>query len=102
MEIVDPRVKLEQGHPFLVVTIDGQRASIFWEQKALNDGFLYLGPEWEDRVKPVYLPADPEQGRPEPEPLHGFTDNAELLALYHEVMKRDQNGTLTEGPIGLE
>ena len=75
-------VRLEQGQPFLEVTIEGRTARVYLEQKAIEYGYVYVGAEFEDVLPPVVLPADPENGRSVAQELYGFVDDPELVAAY--------------------
>jgi len=81
----------EYGYPFISIEIDGIKARIFAEQKAARDGFIFLGADFEDKVPILYLPADPANGRPVPQPLHGFSDDPRLLALFQQFLAEINN-----------
>jgi hypothetical protein len=87
------------GRPFLSVTVKGKRARIYWEQRWARYGLLYLGAEFEEEVPVLYLPADEAEGRPEPAPLRGFTDDPALLRLYRRMIELDRLGELKPGPL---
>jgi hypothetical protein len=68
----------QEGYPSLVLEVDGQRATVFVEQKAARAGLIFLGAEFEDQYEAV-LPADPRNGRPEDQVMAGFTDDPRVL-----------------------
>jgi len=47
MDIENPRIKINEGRPNLLLSIDGKECYVFWEQKAhlLTNGQLYVGGE---------------------------------------------------------
>ena len=92
----NPRVSTDDKSLSLLIDVDGKTAKIFWEQKARHYGYVFLGPDFEDLVPPVFVPADPDVGRPEPLPLRGFTGDPEVLRLYDEMMEADRRGEWSE------
>jgi len=72
----------KDGRPYVSVRVNGIKAKIGYEQKALEYNFIYLGSKFEERVPPVTLPADPKNGRLADSKLYGFTDEPEMVALY--------------------
>lgn len=99
MEISNIRVRIDDwGYPALLASIGERSATIPFEQKALEHGFLFVGADFEEILPVLYLPAD-GIGRPEPEPIYGFIDDQTLLAAYQIMVRRDREGTLREGPL---
>jgi len=79
------------------VSINDQRARIYYEQKVLEYGFVYLGAQFEDIMPALTLPADSANGRLEEYPIYGFTDDAQVVALYDEFRRLVDDGKVREG-----
>lgn len=86
MKIGKHEVVVRDHYPVLEVEIDGKVARISTEQKALQYGFVYLGPEFEEDYTAT-LPADPEDGRPEDQILYGSSDDEQLVAIVREFVE---------------
>lgn len=89
------------GYAFLAVLVGRppRQARIFLEQKLYRFGYLFVGPEFEDVLPPVIVPADPADGRPEPQTVRGFTSDAALLDLYGRFRALETSGELRDGMV---
>lgn len=91
----NPRIEYTGIYPNLVVDVDGQAVKIGLEQKAMEHGLLFVGLD----LTTKYLPADPDQGRPRPEPLAGFTDDPRLFRLWELFRGQADAGPVDAGPL---
>jgi hypothetical protein len=67
-------------HPELRVMVDGQPVVMVPDQQKraiLDAGYVYLGPDFEDRLPMVQFTVDGQTTE-----LRGFTDNPELVDLF--------------------
>jgi hypothetical protein len=88
----------------LTVDVNGARikAVVGTEQKAIEYGFVALGDDFEVVLDPLTLPADPDNGRPMPQDIFGFTDDADVLALYRKFRAAADSGDFETGPVDLD
>lgn len=85
------------GGGILYVEFDGRSASIWYEQKLLRFGFVFLGSEFEDFE--VVVPADPVDGRPRPQKFQGFTNDLRIVRLTQQYLEASEEGTWKPGPV---
>jgi hypothetical protein len=82
------------GWPFLAATVNGVDIRIHWEQKMLDQyGIVFLSAELGRRVPPIELPADPENGRPDPEWIDGCSDDPRIIEAVREFKRHLDEGT---------
>ena len=99
-----PRIERDAGGYYhFLVTVDGEPTIIDAEQKLRRFGLIFLGAEFEEVVKPQMVPADPDDSRPDPMEVFGFTADEEMVALYdaYQAIAESDEG-LREGPIPIE
>ncbi len=102
MKLANPRFdRDEYKYAYISITIDGQPAKIDAEQKLFRYGFIFVGADFEDILPVLYLAADPDDGRPEPQPLYGFSDDPRLLALYQQFFDEINSGDFTPHDVAL-
>lgn len=91
-----------RDHPFgggesLYIEFDGRSTYIWYEQKLLRFGFVFLGSKFDDFE--VIIPADPADGRPTPQKAQCFTNDLRVLQLTQQFIQKSENGTLKPGPV---
>jgi len=88
----------QDDRPYMLITINGQLARVFREQKPdlVEQGILFVGAEFEDVLPPIYLPADPEIGRG-PLTLRGFLQDPQLATRYRQFEREVDAGTFQPG-----
>jgi hypothetical protein len=87
LQLSNPRFDQDEyGYPYLSIEINGEPAKVSAEQKAFNDGFIFLGSEFEDILPPLTLPADPSNGRPQVTQLFGFSDDSRLIEPFNQFL----------------
>lgn len=94
--ITDSRYVLNEGYPELHFKWDGVPAIVTLDQNQslLVEGYISLHPKevWAERLPPLTLPADPEQGRGETV-LAGFTRDKEVVKLAQRFAAAARDGT---------
>jgi hypothetical protein len=104
MKIENPRFEFDdQGYAFIGVTVDGRPARIYEGQMYWQEGFLFLGAAFEDRVPVLTAPPNPALGRQRAQELHGFTDDPRLTRLYEQFFNelRSTQFNFTPRPVVL-
>lgn len=96
MTYSDAKVILDsQGYYQFVVTVDGMQAVIDPEQRLRDYGLIFIGADFEEIVPTKTVPPDVANGRFEEWEVRGFSDDAELVALYDAYL------AMADGPDGL-
>lgn len=101
MKIENPEYYYNHGYPMLSVYLDGKKATFLTEQKLLRRfGIVTLdGPDDFSEYKAT-VPADPDDGRPEPLVVTG-SDDPVLVALVRRFWIACNDGTFKPGPVSL-
>lgn len=91
MEITNSRhVVIDNAYPAIALEIDGKSTVIPYEQKLIEYDLIFIGSQFE-LIKT--LPADPQNGRPNPQQVRGFTDDPNILAIYRAFKLSVDNGS---------
>ncbi|MCB8942556.1 MAG: hypothetical protein H6658_02150 [Ardenticatenaceae bacterium] len=85
------------GGYVLHVAFDGREADIWYEQKLLQWGFVFLGSEFSDFE--IVLPADPDNGRLQPQQFQSFTNDVRILKLTKQYLQSMEDGSWKLGPV---
>lgn len=98
-KVTNPRVIYQQGYPLLLVDIDGETARLGTDQKLplVEQGIIFLGPTFQERVPEIRLPANEAEGRA-PLTLRGFTRDERIVELYRAFRRALSEGEVPEGP----
>jgi hypothetical protein len=83
--------------PVLHVEFDGRQADIWYEQKLLAHGLVYLGTDFYDFE--AILPADPANGRLHPQTVRGFTNDVRILRLTKQYLQALDDNSWKPGPL---
>ena len=95
MRVESARFEMVPGGGFIRLRIDGKEAILDAEQKLWPEfGLLYLGSEWEQLVPPITLPPRPENGRPDPWVLYGFTGNPRIVRIFEAGFAMETPGDI--------
>ena len=86
------------GYPFLEILVDGHPARIGGEQKFLHLDVVFLGADWEDRVDPIDIPAEPERML-NAITVHGHVKDARLAQMVREYEAACDSGAFRPGPV---
>lgn len=101
LRLEDAAMQLDSGYyPFLSVTINGQPARVYLDQKysLLEQDLVFLGAEWGDRVEEIELPDDPKRDRGGLT-LRGFVRDKRLAGLILQLRALEAEGIVQTGPI---
>ena len=102
MELTNARWVLEGIYPLLKVEIDGEEATILYEQKALKYGLIFVGDEFAEILPPQTLPAEPKNGRPKPMQVGGFVNDPRIVELHRQFKAAcDSEGPFKTGPVAI-
>jgi hypothetical protein len=63
-------------------------------------GYVYLGPDFEDVLPPVLVPADKATGRGE-HTFRGCTNDPVIVKLFCDFDRATANGTFLVGPVDI-
>lgn len=92
MDIKNASFKYNDDYPVIRLTIDGEPVLIDIDQMSWRDGAIFIGSQFQG-IYSVTLPANPENGRPTPWTLDGFTDDPRILTLYSQLRAECDNET---------
>lgn len=86
----------DYGYPYLVLKVDGIVVTMSVDDAARrDDGFVCLGERFRDKLPPVIVKADPEDGRSEIT-LYGYTKDKRVVGLAKIFMDDVNSGKLNE------
>lgn len=85
------------GQSHLSLEIDGRATRLYYEQKLLRFGAVFLGPDFDDFS--FVLAADPDDGRPEPEEMRGFSNDVRLVRLATKLRDDIDSGRFRPGVV---
>ncbi|MDP9352115.1 MAG: hypothetical protein M3P51_11310 [Chloroflexota bacterium] len=89
------------GYPMLRLVINGREALVDSRMSPAirKAGYVKLLGEWEELLPTTILPGDPEPGgNSQPTPMHGLTNEPEILTAFDYFRKAVQDGTFTGRP----
>lgn len=83
------------GHPFIEVAVNGRATRLYYDQKLLRFGAVFLGAGFDEFV--FIIPPDRADSRPEPERAEGFTNDLRLVNMVKKLIDRVDNGRFRPG-----
>jgi hypothetical protein len=95
--MLEPRyTRDEYGYAVLEIEVDGCTARLHplaLKRTLVQEGYVFLGAEFEDDVPPIILPANEDLGRGEMT-LYGFTADPDIVAVTRAWLRRLDAGVL--------
>ena len=87
------------GEPYISLEVDGRPTQLYYDQKLIRFGAVFLGQGFEDFS--FIVPADAGDGRPEPQTFTRFTNDVRLVRLAAKMIEDVDNGRFRPGAIDL-